>query len=191
MRPVAAVNPCTNPARGRLPMHYWRFLSRSGATLAVAVGLVGGLVGGSVGSAAQQTPLPATAASPGAPLPAVHAHRATGPITIDGKLNEPAWQDAEPMILTQQSPIPWASSPYLTEARVLLYHDALIFGFKCHDPNPKAIQNHTLTRDGAQFGDDTVTVILDTFGDRRTAGLRAPHAPKTAGLRRSGFRLKP
>jgi len=84
-------------------------------------------------------------------------------------LNEPDWQDADPMILTQQAPIPWASSPYPTEVRVLLYHDALIFGFKCHDPNPKAIQTHTLTRDGAQFGDDTVTVILDTFGDKRTA----------------------
>jgi hypothetical protein len=165
MGPVGAVNSCTNPARGRLPMHYWQFLGRFGVTLT----LVLGFVGGSVGSEAQQAFPPAKVASPGAPLPKVHARRATGPIEIDGKLNEPAWQDAEPMILTQQAPRPWASSPYPTEARVLIDNDAIIFGFKCHDPNPKEIQNHTLTRDGAQYGDDTVTVILDTFGDKRTA----------------------
>jgi hypothetical protein len=72
------------------------------------------------------------------------------------------------MLLTQQSPRPGQSTPYTTEVRVLIYHDALIFGFKCHDPNPKAIQVHTLAQDGDESGDDTVAVLLDSFGDRRT-----------------------
>jgi uncharacterized protein DUF5916 len=101
-------------------------------------------------------------------LPAVHARSATGSIDIDGKLNEPDWKTAEPMMLTQQSPHPRQSTPYTTEVRVLIYHDALIFGFKCHDPNPRAIQVHTLTQDGDQTGDDTVSVVLDSFGDKRT-----------------------
>ena len=100
--------------------------------------------------------------------PTVHAQLATGPIEIDGKLNEPDWQKAEPMLLTQQSPHPGQPTPYTTEVRVLVYHDALIFGFHCYDPNPKAIQVHTLTQDGDQTGDDTVSVLLDSFGDRRT-----------------------
>ena len=100
--------------------------------------------------------------------PVVHARLATGPIDIDGKLNEPDWQNAEPMVLTQQSPHPGESTPYVTTVRVLIYHDALIFGFDCHDPNPKAIQVHTLAQDGDQTGDDTVSVLLDTFGDKRT-----------------------
>ncbi len=101
-------------------------------------------------------------------LPTVHARMATGPINIDGKLTEPDWQTAEPMMLTQQSPHPGQATPYITDVRVLIYHDALIFGFKCHDPNPKAIQVHTLAQDGDQFGDDTVSVVLDSFGDKRT-----------------------
>jgi hypothetical protein len=100
--------------------------------------------------------------------PIVHAQLATGFIDIDGKLNEPDWQRAEPMQLTQQSPHPGESTPYTTEVRVLIYHDALIFGFKCRDPNPKAIQVHTLAQDGDQSGDDTVSIVLDTFGDKRT-----------------------
>jgi hypothetical protein len=102
-------------------------------------------------------------------LPTVHARLATSPITIDGKLNEPAWMDAEPILLTQQSPLPGEPTPYRTEVRVLITGDALIFGFVCHDPKPSAINTHTLTRDGDQSGDDTVSVVLDSFGDRRTA----------------------
>lgn len=136
----------------------WR--SKLGARLAVcfAVAWLGSPV------LAQAPPTPAYSIG----LPTVHARLAIGPITIDGKLNEPDWQAAEPMLLTQQSPRPGQSTPYTTEVRVLIYHDALIFGFQCHDPNSKAIQVHTLAQDGDQTGDDTVSVLLDSFGDKRT-----------------------
>ena len=101
-------------------------------------------------------------------LPTLHAGPAAGSITIDGKLNEPAWQQAEPVMLTQQSPHPGAPTPYTTEVRVLIYKDALVFGFKCTDPKPASIQTHTLTRDGDLTGDDTLTIALDSFGDKRT-----------------------
>ena len=120
-----------------------------------------------------QAPLPNAPtqmnSAPALELPHAHARKATGPITIDGKLNEPAWRDAEPMLLTQQSPFPGKPTRYQTEVRVLIVGDALVFGFNCHDPKPSAIQTHTLERDGNQNGDDTVTVILDSFGDKRTA----------------------
>jgi hypothetical protein len=114
---------------------------------------------------AQTLPAPAVSAQ----RPTVVARPATGPIDIDGKLNEPDWQTAEPMLLTQQSPHPGESTPYKTEVKVLIYHDALIFGFQCRDPNPKAIQVHTLTQDGDPSGGDSLSVVLDTFGDKRTA----------------------
>jgi hypothetical protein len=116
-------------------------------------------------------PAPEPAASVGqALLPRVHVREATGPIDIDGKLNEPDWEKAEPMLLTEQSPHPGESNPYKTDVRVLIYHDALIFGIHCYDPNPKAIQVHTLQYDSVA-DDDTVSVLLDTFGDKRTGYL--------------------
>jgi hypothetical protein len=118
------------------------------------------------GSARAQMP---TGESPSTrQLPKVHARQATGPIVIDGKLNEPAWQDAEVMHMTQQSPHAGMPTPYVTDVRVLIWKDALVFGFTCHDPNPKEIKVHSLTRDADQTGDDTVTVLLDSFGDKRT-----------------------
>jgi hypothetical protein len=90
--------------------------------------------------------------------PMVQVRQAKGPIAIDGKLNEPDWQSAQTLVLTQQSPRPGQPTPYKTEVKVLIYHDALIFGFHCFDPNPKAIQAHSLERDAPAFGDDLVAI---------------------------------
>jgi hypothetical protein len=98
----------------------------------------------------------------------VASHADASAITLDGNLSEAAWQAAAPVKLTQQSPRPGASTPYETEVRVLAAGDRLYLGFTCHDPQPGKIAVHTMARDGAVSGDDTVSVVLDTYGDRRT-----------------------
>lgn len=100
--------------------------------------------------------------------PTHKAARSEGAITLDGRLDEPAWKTAPVITLTQQSPYPGKPTPYETEVRVLVREDAVYFGFVCHDPNPKAIAIHSQRRDGDQEGDDTVSIVLDTYGDRRT-----------------------
>ena len=89
-------------------------------------------------------------------------------IKLDGRLDEPAWKEARAFTLTQQSPWPGQENPYRTEVRVLISGDNLYFGFKCFDPQPSKIAIHTLQRDGDVTGDDTVSIVLDTYGDRRT-----------------------
>ncbi|HEX7288064.1 MAG TPA: DUF5916 domain-containing protein [Candidatus Angelobacter sp.] len=100
--------------------------------------------------------------------PAASASRISGPIKLDGKLDDPAWREAQSFRLTQQSPHPGQETPYETEVRVLVANDAIYFGFVCRDPKPAAIAVHTMVRDGDQTGDDTVAIVLDTFGDHRT-----------------------
>src|SRR5512133_1519100 len=100
--------------------------------------------------------------------PSVSAQRINGSITIDGHLDEPAWREAPLITLTQQSPKPGQPHPYATEVRVLVSEDAVYFGFTCHDPRPEAIAVHTMRRDGDVTGDDTVAIVLDTYGDHRT-----------------------
>ncbi len=102
------------------------------------------------------------------PLPSALAAHTSTAITLDGKLDEPAWQQAQSFTLTQQAPHPGQPTPYDTEVRVLVGNDAIYFGFICHDPKPSAIAMHTMLRDGDQSGDDTVAIVLDTYGDRRT-----------------------
>jgi hypothetical protein len=103
-----------------------------------------------------------------APVPSAAARHISGSITLDGKLNEPAWQQAQTFTLTQQAPYPGQPTPFKTEVRVLLTGDAIYFGFICHDPKSSAIAVHTMQRDGDESGDDTVAIVLDTYGDRRT-----------------------
>jgi hypothetical protein len=89
-------------------------------------------------------------------------------ITLDGEFSESAWTQAAELPLTQQSPAPGKESPYRTSVRILANADGLYFAFQCDDPNPKLIATHTMQRDGGVLGDDSVAIVLDTYGDRRT-----------------------
>src|SRR3954470_11318939 len=89
-------------------------------------------------------------------------------ITLDGLLNEPAWRDAPVLNLTPQSPKPGQPTLYETQVQVIVTHARIYFGFTCQDPDPRHIAIHTMRRDGELKGDDTVSIVLDTYGDRRT-----------------------
>ena len=72
------------------------------------------------------------------------------------------------MNLAQQAPKPRQATRYETEVRVIVTSDRIYFGFTCKDPDSRRIAIHTMRRDGDMTGDDTVSVVLDTYGDRRT-----------------------
>lgn len=103
-----------------------------------------------------------------AETPSVAALKISSSITLDGKLDEPQWREAPVITLVQQAPHPGAPTPYKTEVRVLVSSDAIYFGFICYDPHPEAIAMHTMVRDGNQSGDDSLSIVLDTYGDHRT-----------------------
>jgi hypothetical protein len=122
--------------------------------------------------------------------PTATVHRSSPSITLDGHLDEPAWQDAPVLKLVQQSPRPGLPTPYETEVRVILTDDSIYFGFRCKDPDPRHISIHTMRRDetmgrdGATKTDDTVSIILDTYGDHRTGYFFQINA---AGTRTDGL----
>lgn len=101
--------------------------------------------------------------------PSVAAPALTAPLEFDGRLDNPAWQQAGVIELTQQSPDPGQPTPFHT--KVLLLHDAhtLYIGFICEDPDPAKISTTTLMRDSNMMNDDSVTVVLDTFDSQRSA----------------------
>jgi hypothetical protein len=103
--------------------------------------------------------------------PQVQAGRVDpGAITVDGRLDEPAWQQAGVIQdLTQQSPHPGEPTPYHTKVLLLRDSHTLYIGLICDDPDPSRISTHTLVRDGNQGSDDNVLFMLDTFGTKRFA----------------------
>jgi len=58
--------------------------------------------------------------------------------------------------------------PVRTEVRIVYDDSHIFFGFKCYDPEPDKLVLGT-RRDGLLMGTDSVTVMLDTFHDMRTA----------------------
>ena len=107
------------------------------------------------------------------------------PIQLDGRLNEPSWKSA-PVVaeLVQQSPRPGEPTRYKTVVRVIASVDRLYLGFECTDPEPDRISVHTMQRDGDFKGDDTITIVLDTYGDKKTGYLFQVNA---AGARADGL----
>lgn len=90
-------------------------------------------------------------------------------ITLDGVLDEPAWQGAPGLTLTQQNPQPGEPTPYITTVRILRDEHYIYFGIECMDPDPSRIAIHTLQRDADQSSDDNVMIVLDTFSQKKLA----------------------
>lgn len=96
-------------------------------------------------------------------------HRAEGEIRVDGRLEEPAWDRARVVRLPWEwSPARNEPAPVETECRLAYDADHLYLGCLARDPEPSAIRAHLADRD-EPFQDDHITLLLDTFGDRRRA----------------------
>ena len=110
----------------------------------------------------------AVAASAADGTPVANARRTTGPIHLDGRLNEPDW-DAAPTIgaLTQREPAEGNPPSEPTDVRVLFDEDSLYIGIVCHEMHPRGIISTQLTRDADLDVDDRVTIVLDPFFDHR------------------------
>ena len=92
------------------------------------------------------------------------------PPEIDGVLNDPEWNFADPVTdFMQREPDNGQPGSERTEVRMLYDDDALYFAFYLYDREPDKIFAQDLRRDSKMDTDDTIAVILDTFHDRRNA----------------------
>jgi len=100
----------------------------------------------------------------------MRASRLTGSISIDGKLDEPAWAAATPSSdFTQSYPNVGAKPTDPTEVRVLYDDDALYVGVRMFDSRPDLIAAQLARRDVSGIYSDWLHVIVDSYHDRRTA----------------------
>jgi uncharacterized protein DUF5916/cellulose/xylan binding protein with CBM9 domain len=99
----------------------------------------------------------------------VSALRVQEPITIDGKLSEPAWSRAEPAThFTQWNPHPGQPASYDTDARFLYDDNNLYVGVRCADPEPGRITVLGLEREFASGNQDGIGIFLDSLRDGQT-----------------------
>ena len=93
----------------------------------------------------------------------------TNPPKIDGILENPIWEKGAVLnTFTQYEPQEGASPSEKTVVYIGYDKKNLYIAFHCYDSNPKGIRACLTQRDSV-FGDDDVTIYLDTFNDKKRA----------------------
>jgi len=91
------------------------------------------------------------------------------PIVIDGLLDEPVWEKVYGTSeFIQFEPYRGSMASEKTEVRILYDDKFIYFGFLCYDSQKEKIAARITKRDEELDSDDSVSVFLDTFHDRRT-----------------------
>lgn len=95
--------------------------------------------------------------------------RMSGPIALDGRLDEPAWQALAPFTMVMQSPT--FGEPASERSEVLIgYDDDYVYvGARMFDREPGKIQSPTKKRDTMNATTDWFGVFFDTFNDKENS----------------------
>lgn len=92
------------------------------------------------------------------------------PPTIDGKVDEAAWQAVAPhTTFTQQDPRLGEPATERTEVRLLFSKTHVYASFVCFDQDPSKIIMSQARRDASLAETDSVIAIFDTFNDSQNA----------------------
>ena len=98
-----------------------------------------------------------------------HIKRASGKISIDGHVDEKAWEEALVVPFFVEIMPGENTDPPVQTNGYLLYDDTNLYvGIKAYDPNPEQIRAHLSDRDDS-LADDLVAIFLDTFNDENRA----------------------
>ncbi len=129
----------------------------SGPSLFLLAGMV--LLAGPVTAAAVQ--------NPSHPPRTLHIQQIKTNVQVDGRLDEPVWDELVPAEGFLQSE-PDEGAPVSERTIAYLFYDDqhLYIGFRCYDSEPEKVIVRFDARD-ARTNSDSVGVFLDPFGDRR------------------------
>ncbi len=101
----------------------------------------------------------------------MRAIRLDAPLQLDGRLDERVYRDVPPVTgFIQQEPVEGEPAVDQTEVWVTFDADNLYVSARCWSAAPDRIVANEMRRDSwGMYGNDTISVVLDTFYDRRNA----------------------
>ena len=107
----------------------------------------------------------------------IRASRIQGKLSIDGRLDDKAWSDAEPVTeLFQRETFEGIPATEPTHVSLLFDDENLYIGFRCLDSDPGRPLARTMFRDENLAADDAVAVMIDAYNDQRSAVFLATNA---------------
>ncbi len=112
----------------------------------------------------------------------IHALPISKPITLDGKLNEQAWQQARKISnFTQRELHEGRRATERTDVAMLYDAKNLYVGVWCYDDHPDKIVASQMKRDFDYGSDDNFQILLGPYNDRRNGYLfiTNPNAART------------
>jgi drug/metabolite transporter (DMT)-like permease len=92
----------------------------------------------------------------------------TSPVQLDGRSDEPAWQDVAPIEVAVHLPNFGAAPSERTVARVAYDADALYVMVDAYEAHPGGVRASSMLRDDDAPG-DFINLLLDSFGDGQNA----------------------
>lgn len=91
-------------------------------------------------------------------------------VTVDGRPDEPFWATADSIVdFRQREPAEGAPATERTVVKVARDAAALYIVVRCDDSNMAGVRASQLRRDADLSSDDYVTLLIDSFNDRRSA----------------------
>ncbi len=121
------------------------------------------------------------------PRKSVTIPRTSGPVVVDGRLDDAAWQAALRLTDATQY-LPQDSTPpsEQTEFWLMYDDDALYIAAKFADREPSAIKRSQLVQGQSVINDDYFEILLDSFNNKRTGYIFYVNAN---GVQRDGLGL--
>jgi hypothetical protein len=101
----------------------------------------------------------------------VTIQRLEGTITLDGKIDEPAWDAITPVPWHVYDPAYGSPASQNTEMRVAFDDDYIYYSCRCYDSDPEGIAATTYKRDAWDGNYDQTALMLDTFNDKENTLL--------------------
>ncbi len=112
---------------------------------------------------------PVRAQQTAAPVPSLRAGRLSGPLKLDGRLDEALWRCADSIAsLTQVTPVEGGPAASRTVIKVLANDREMVFGIVAYGAPGIPITSFTKARDTDPGDEDYVGLVLDTFRDGRS-----------------------
>jgi hypothetical protein len=94
--------------------------------------------------------------------------RLSSPVTVDGRLDDPEWQQVPALPLTMYLPVFRGTPTQRTEIRVAYDDEYFYVGGWFYDTDPSGIRVNSLYRDRWN-GDDALAIYIDAFNDDQNA----------------------
>lgn len=104
--------------------------------------------------------------------PGYRVRATTGAIRLDARFSEPVWQSVDSIVdFRQREPIEGAPATERTVVKLVRNGEQLYVAVRAFDSDMRRVRGAQLRRDADLTSDDNITVLIDSYRDRRGAFL--------------------